>query len=745
MKKLSVNLVSGIGQHHTNEYDPKKPNRPLVPYLTIVWADVRALVDTPQQVDKTAAQWLIPSNHPSRKFKEQEEKGEYWMLWADLDKNPPALSVISLYVDEILGSYDFEAYNSRSATQENPKARVLIPLAAPLRFADWELAQAILNDQLAALGVTPDRANERAAQLCYLPNKGAFYSSKSRREGQYFDPMQSWAQEIAKKRQEIEADRLELEAIQQQTMAKKAALTLPNGNRESSPQKDFIELKNAFNEVYTPHEWMLSAGYSQRGNTFRHPHSESGSYSAACQINDKGELRVNALSLKDLLHTGKGGHDAFGTYCTLFHGGDNAAAAIAAGKDLLTIGSVSWNKAKQREWAKRQQDQKNNNSTSGNGTTGQQDETKAKKESSFSAKWLDGDALADSAEAPYFIINNILEADSHGLMIGASESFKTFCALKMAHCITTGNDFFGHSVFTPGKVLYICGEGKGALKRRIRALKQVEGGFNNNLHVLAAPLLIDDKTAMAWLSAQVKAIKPLLVISDTFSSLTTITNENDNSDVAKTLQLMKDTCSDGKTVSLVIHHLGKDATKGTRGASAFNANTDFRLEMVRSAGSMLTTLSSGKTKDSDNFDDIQMMAHVVELPLIRQDGRATTSLILKPTDEQPKATRSGLSARDDAILQTLNDAIATHGVEPGTEIKAKFAGFDSYEGKLKQVVHIDHWRELAYKTITIDDVVKDKSQALRKAFKRCRDKLFDTGYIVEHGDYVWRIFDEKRT
>jgi len=74
-------FVSGIGQYHTNEPGAQSPKE----YLAIGLCEIQALVDTPQKVEKAKAQWLIPSNHPSRNFKEQEAHGEYGLLWADLD------------------------------------------------------------------------------------------------------------------------------------------------------------------------------------------------------------------------------------------------------------------------------------------------------------------------------------------------------------------------------------------------------------------------------------------------------------------------------------------------------------------------------------------------------------------------------------------------------------------------------------------------------------------------------------
>jgi hypothetical protein len=144
---------------------------------------MRKLVDNPQQCEKAQAQWLIPSTLPSRNFKQQEQLGQFWMLWADFDDHPPTLPTLAEIVAVLIGDADFELYNSRSATAENQKSRLLIPLDNPLSGADWMLAQEVLNDELEAVGLKPDRATERPAQLCYLPNRGAFYGSLSKRNG----------------------------------------------------------------------------------------------------------------------------------------------------------------------------------------------------------------------------------------------------------------------------------------------------------------------------------------------------------------------------------------------------------------------------------------------------------------------------------------------------------------------------------------------------------------------------------
>lgn len=331
-QQANFNMVSGIGQYHTNEPGKSNPT----PYLSIDLDGIRALVDNPQQVDKSQAQWLIPSPHPSRNFKEQEQHGQYPMLWADLDTNPPDQAMLAPIIEGLILGADYEIYSSRSATAANMKCRVLIPLTGALDYSRWAIAQSVFNDLLETCVIKCDRANERAAQLCYLPNRGEFYQSTSRRNGQFFD-LRAWDGSIDSKIKTINDERLAAEAKKQASEARRATLDL-----SGTPG-----VVAAFNQAYTVEEWLLKAGYDQQGNSFRYPESESGSYSATVL-----DGRVNALSPNDPLYTGSGAHDAFSVFTVLFHGGDTSAAMKDAGDNWLAIGGVSYNKAKQIDWAK---------------------------------------------------------------------------------------------------------------------------------------------------------------------------------------------------------------------------------------------------------------------------------------------------------------------------------------------------------------------------------------------------------
>jgi hypothetical protein len=330
-------IVSGYGQRHT-----AKTGRPYVP---ITLPEIRQMVDNPPSVDKALAQWLIPSSLPTRVFAKQEAQGQFHMLWADIDRNAPSLDRVREFLDSTLSGADFEVYNSRGATQENPKSRILIPLCKPLSGVDWITAQTVLADALRADGIEPDVVACRAAQLCFLPNRGALYDTRTRRAGVHFDPMATWSSEI----NELQHSQAEAEAAlmreRDYRAERRAALQASDTHNPS--------LIGAFNLAFSIADILVQAGYKQRGHTFCHPNSSSGSYAATVRGG-----RVHSLSMTDPLYTGGhsgGAHDAFSAFCVLFHQGDQRAALIDAGNSWLTIEGESWNLVRRREWVRRQE------------------------------------------------------------------------------------------------------------------------------------------------------------------------------------------------------------------------------------------------------------------------------------------------------------------------------------------------------------------------------------------------------
>lgn len=313
----------GIGQFHSDEPDVEFRK----PYKGITLTQIRAMVDSPAQVDKSKGPWLIPSGLKSRNFAEQKQMGIYRLLWADIDEPKATFAEnVKTVSHRVLMGRNAEFYCTASATEARQKFRILVPLDKPLHYRDWSNGQYVFCMLLASVGIAPDLAATRSAQLCYLPNRGKFYQSISKRDGKNLDPLKDWAESL----EGLEKERIrQTQERQQQQDEAKAAYEARAALRGPYEGPDVI---GEFKARHSIEELLLQAGYDRKGNDWRHPNSESGSYS----LSVKDGLAFS-LSSSDPLYTGGAGSkalDVFGVYAALSHGGDMKKAVISAKEEM---------------------------------------------------------------------------------------------------------------------------------------------------------------------------------------------------------------------------------------------------------------------------------------------------------------------------------------------------------------------------------------------------------------------------
>jgi len=321
-----IELCSGYGRYHTDS--PIAPNAK--PFNRITYNGIIDMARTPSSTSKPQAQWFIPSTLLSRAKAEQMAKGVFYLLTLDIDHNAPKFSELRRVLSLVVGGSSFLIYTSKSATDTNPKSHIVIPVVAPLTGYRWKLCQMIVNDKFQAEGVEPDRKTEDANQIIYLPNKGKFYDH-SVGSGELFNPLTIWRPELFAKHEQVQESKKQRLAVQKK----------PTSKTELSGDS----LIDEFNNQYQVAEILTQAGYAQKGQSFKHPNSNTGNYSASIK-----ETKVHTLSSADPLFLDGGAHSAYGAFVILFHSGDSRAAIIDAGDNWLEVDGVSWNKAAQRKY-----------------------------------------------------------------------------------------------------------------------------------------------------------------------------------------------------------------------------------------------------------------------------------------------------------------------------------------------------------------------------------------------------------
>jgi AAA domain len=559
-------LCSGFGKFHSNEPKAKYPK----PYLAIDWGEIQTLCDNPQAVDKDHSRWIIPSALLSRDKKAQQENGAFTLLWFDYDKNTHIIDDLERVTQGIVGGADYELYTSSGATDDHQKARGLIPLAKTLDYENWVLCQELLNDGLRAAGVIPDPASQGAAQLCYLPNRGKFYKNLNRRNGKGFDPLAAWHDELQAKRKALEEATTTMAKIREEAAQRLAEL------------KPGIYPKgwDAFNDVYTPMDWMITAGYDQRGNTFRHPNSESGNYSASVKPDEFGKLRVNTLSTADPLYSdGKGAHDAFSTFRVLMHGGDKRAALIDAGDNLLAIGGVPFNKANQIAWAKDRDKSIPDVDLSEFKGGGLSSENKSIVITDIKGLMTHAFPPREPILAPVFCLGSI------NMIFSRRGVGKTHAALGIAYAAASGTGIWGWIANRSFKTFYIDGEMPGeSLQGRLAAIIKSSPSEPPNGFFKIATIDMNDgrmpdlATVGGQDTIEDACQESELIIIDNLSCLCRTGKENEAESWLGIGEWAMRMRSAGKCV-IFVHHAGKDGNQ--RGTSKREDILDTVIDLKR--------------------------------------------------------------------------------------------------------------------------------------------------------------------
>ncbi|HFS4462110.1 TPA: helicase RepA family protein [Escherichia coli] len=239
-----------------------------------------------------------------------------------------------------------------------------------------------------------------------------------------------------------------------------------------------------------------------------------------------------------------------------------------------------------------------------------------------------------------YVVKGIIPASSLCSIYGASGSYKSFLAGSWACHVSTGRHWGGRRV-AHGAVLYVVGEGGIGVPRRVRAWEVVHGEQVKNLYLVNRPIFpavpFDvDEMVIAARQVERETGKPVrMIILDTLARCFGGNDENDSRDMGAFIrgcdELKRRT---GATV-LVVHHSGKDETKGARGSSAFRASLDAEYRIRREdAGSEALVISCTKMKDAEELKEAAYDLRVVEL-FTDADGELITSLVVVDKPRPP--------------------------------------------------------------------------------------------------------------
>jgi hypothetical protein len=294
-----------------------------------------------------------------------------------------------------------------------------------------------------------------------------------------------------------------------------------------------------------------------------------------------------------------------------------------------------------------------------------------------------------------WLIKGVLPHAQLGVLFGESGSGKSFLAFDMCAALSMGQDWNGHKVPRAIRVLYVVAEGVGGFNLRMQAYCHQyaipPSELNINIISDVTPNLIDPASVKA-LVADIKAAGAYdLIVMDTFAQVTPGANENAGEDIGRALGHCKHIGkAAGGALVLLVHHSGKDASKGARGWSGLRAAADVELEVTRFDNNRCVEV----TKLKDGRDGAQFGFKLLDVVLgADEDGDDITSCIVEYGDfAPPKAAAPDKKIGDvgSLVLNVLRDlyGLGADGVPQVELIEAASAQLVQGGGRDKRAYRV---------------------------------------------------------
>lgn len=254
------------------------------------------------------------------------------------------------------------------------------------------------------------------------------------------------------------------------------------------------------------------------------------------------------------------------------------------------------------------------------------------------------DELGDM-RPPDWLIKGIQISDSLAMTYGASGSGKSFHVLDKGLHVAAGKEFHGRPV-KGGTVVYVVGEGRAGVLKRVNAWLKRHGVERNDVKFLVTRLAVPflDPNAAAELAELIHNLpdgNPVYIIVDTLNRNFGDGDENSTKDMSAFIDALDEIRVNTNACVEVVHHTGKAEGAVARGSSTLRAAMDTEISVKEISGGKGAKVSCTKQKDAEPFESLVFNFETVKVGEI--EGEAIESLVCIP-DETEAANQAGKTA-----------------------------------------------------------------------------------------------------
>jgi len=263
-----------------------------------------------------------------------------------------------------------------------------------------------------------------------------------------------------------------------------------------------------------------------------------------------------------------------------------------------------------------------------------------------------------------WLIKGVLPQADLVVLFGASGSGKSFVGIDLMASIARGVAWRERRV-KKARAIIIAAEGGGGMGKRIEAYCRHHNIDADDLDIgiITAPpdfMQSDDITDL------VRAISASggadVIMVDTFAQVTPGANENAGEDMGRALANARALSNATGAVVVLVHHAGKDTSKGSRGWSGIKAAADAEIEVIRHEDSPVREIRISKMKDGDDGLHWAFRLEVLDVG-VDDDGDTITSCVAVEAEMPPAEIKSTNNRKYGRVETHVMEMISEH-VDP---------------------------------------------------------------------------------
>lgn len=275
-------------------------------------------------------------------------------------------------------------------------------------------------------------------------------------------------------------------------------------------------------------------------------------------------------------------------------------------------------------------------------------------------------AQFSAGRPPGWIIKGVLPRAELVVLYGESGAGKSFLALDIMGAVARGVDWCGHRTAQGLHCGYIAAEGAAGFRLRLQAYAQHHGVSLDALALsvlTGAPNFMEKADVVDLGKAMLDGGPIDVLVVDTLAQVTPGANENAGEDMGRVIKHCKTLHQVTGATIVLVHHSGKDASRGARGWSGIKGALDAELEVTRAENDRVVTVS--KMKDGQG-EGRQYGFRLLEVPLgMDDDGDVYGSCVVEHTTVSAVVKRGGPRGKhEQAVYRAALNLVEVDGEAP---------------------------------------------------------------------------------